>query len=564
MPLDQPNQSAADYFTQQNNMQGQFGGGYGGPDMPQAGNAQDMMMLMQRQSELGEQSAQADFGRAQKAAILQGSMADDDAARKFELDKKSMAALVAMKQKLLLQDQTLQLRLAGADDEEMDAIREELMQNDSELHDIGRKELEANFQVTGGRKDLQTKISNSYENILKLKNSKETLLKPVLDVFKSKNEGGQNQNIADVIDGMMKQPGGLKSQNNFLKGDAKNILGLNLLAKAAEYTGEIFSGNRTEDIGINEEFGMNSGTMAGIKDAALSYNNGSLQPLMSEFINGTKNDAAASEFASTVLTNVIVSGISNAALPSMDRAATSKSLSNLVNALMDWKGNSANKDPKELQKRIFPLLKEASMAMFGTEDNDAEVSEILDEALAQSSAEVPAYSRGVLSEGSTVLGPDGIRNAALAYSFSQAGRVRALLNAATTGQLSTTKELSRVISSLDESKKSQQITDEFGNVTTQRTYEAGAIERLMQEGGATNKILGNLQPDISKQKVSEEELVQLLNTLKSKKLENVQRGHQLDYQKLPNAVKRGRKKKQDLLDAMETKVESKQERRYGY
>ena len=113
MPFDQPNQSAADYFTQQNNMQGQFGGGYGGGyNMPEANNAQDMMMLMQRQSELGEQSAQADFGRAQKAAILQGSMADDDAARKFELDKKSMAALVAMKQKLA-QEPLVRERLKG-------------------------------------------------------------------------------------------------------------------------------------------------------------------------------------------------------------------------------------------------------------------------------------------------------------------------------------------------------------------------------------------------------------------------------------------------------------------
>lgn len=557
MPLQDPNAGAAQYFIQQELQNQNYGGGGGySPDMSQGNSPQDMMSIMQKQSDLQEQSATNEFDRARKASVLQGTMADDDANRKVEMDRKAMSMIMSMKQKLLIEDQNLQLKLAGADDDQMDLIREELMQNDTKLHELGRKELEANMQVAGGRKDLQAKISNSYEQIRQLRDSKQVLLEPVLGVLKLKNAEGRNQNVADVIDAMMKQPGGLESKNNFMKGKpAEYLSGANLLTHGIEYVGEIFSGNRTADLDIHEAFGMDSGTMPGILDAALSYNNGSLQPMMSEFINGKRNDSRANEFSSNLLTKLIVNGAANASLPNMDRNQSEQAVSTIVNALMDWKGNSANKDPKELQKRILPLLNQASMAMFGNEENASEVSEIIDEALSQASFEVPVHARGILKEGSTILDPEGVRNAALAHGLGQAGRVRALLGAATTGQLSTSKELERVISSLDKSKKSKQMVDEFGNVTEENTYEAGALERLMQEGGATNKILSNLQPDLTKQKGSEEDLVKLLNDLKSQKLETVQRGHQLDYKKLPDAQKRARQQKQALLDMMQAKAE---------
>ena len=551
-----PNAGIAEFYAQKNQGGGGYGGGGYSPDMPQEGNAQDMMAIMQKQSDLAEQSAQNNFQRMRQGSVIQGGMEDDAANRQLEMDRKAMGALMSMKQKLLIEDQNLQLKLAGADDDEMDAIREELMQNDTKLHEISRKELEANFQVAGTRKDLQAKLSNSYEHIRQLKDSKEVLLKPVLDVLKSKNAEGRNQNVSDVIDGMMKQPRGLKSQNNWMEGKPiESLTGIKALMHGVEYAGEIFSGNRTADLDIHEAFGMDSGTMPGIMDAALAYNNGSLQPMMSEFINGKGNPAYASEFSANLLTKLIVGGASNAAIPNMDRAQSEQAVSTLVNALIDWKGNAGNKDPKELQKRILPLLKQTSMAMFGTEDNDAEVSEIMDEALAQASSEVPIHARGILTEGSTVLDPDGIRNAALAYGLGQAGRIRSLLGAATSGQLSTSKELSRVISSLDKSKRSKQIVDEFGNVTEENTYEAGAIERLLQDGGASSKILGDLQPDLTKQKGAEEELVKLLNNYKSQKLDITQKGHQLDYKKLPDAQKRSRKQKQSLLDEMQSKAE---------
>jgi len=549
----QTNSDAAQFFAQQNlAAQQNQGGGYGGGGGGGGGDYDQMLQMMEEQFNQNQQDKAQEFERNNQAMGSQNRMQNSNVDKARERDRKAFGELLNQKQQLILRDQMLQIQLSQADSGSYDQIRQQLLENNQKRSDLDQLDVESNFEVAGASKEVQEGIANSYNTVNEHKIARDTLLKTAFDNVKETNEQGHNKGVANTVDSWNKTKGKFYSRAPL--GAIDDVMGG--LAQAGEWIYELGSGDNVSDAQITNEMGMYSGGKhRGIMDAALLFNNSALKTVMPEYYKDAPSQSVANELSSNLLTDIIMDGASTSGFAKLDKNAAEQAITKLVNASLGWSGNSANKDPQELQKQILPLLKQAAVAVFGDENNAPELADFLDEYLTQINTESSKYGSKVINAKSGV-DFESMKNAATSYALSQAGKIKNVLNAATSGQMMRDQDLTRLLEAVAKAKKSKMQYDENGNPTgTTDTYETDAISRLLNsQGGAIPKEFEQLKPGFAKVKGLEESNLKRQATSKKEKLRLANEKQNMDLRQLPQAQKAANAQKLALLQELLNKA----------
>lgn len=549
--ISQTNSDAAQFFGQQNlaAQQNRGGGGYGGGGDGES-NYDDMFRMMEQRFNQQQQASDQEFSQNTQAMGMQNRMQNSNVDKARERDRKAFAELLNQKQQLIIKDQMLQIQMSQADSSNYDQIRQQLLQNEQKKSELEQIEVESNFEVSGAQKEVQEGIANSYNTINEHKIARDTLLKTAFENIKEQNEQGNNKGVSNTLDSWNKTKGKFYSVSSL---PTRALTGI---GQAGEYLYELGSGDNVSDVDISETYGLYSGGKhAGIMDAALLFNNSTLKTVMPEYYNEAPSTNRANELTSNLVTDVIMDGVSTSGFSKLDKNTAQQAITNLINASLSWSSNSANKDPKELQKQIIPLLKQASVAVFGSEDNAPELADFLDEHLTQISAESSKYGSKVINENSGV-DSESIKNAATSYALGQASKIKNVLNAATAGQMMRTQDMTRLLEAVAKAKRSKMQYDEDGNPTGMTdTYETDAISRLLNsQGGAIPKEFEQLKPGFEKVKSLEESNLKRKAMTKKEKLRLAREKQNMDLTQLPQAQQAGNAQKLALLQELLNKA----------
>lgn len=550
--MQQTNSEAAQFFGQQNlaaqqNQGGGYGGGGGG-----GGNYDQMLQMMEEQFNQNQQDKTQEFERNNQAIGSQNRMQNSNVDKARERDRKAFGELLNQKQQLIIKDQMLQIQLAQSDSSSYDLIRQQLLENNQKRSDLDQLDVESVFEVAGAQKEVQEGIANSYNTVNEQKIARDVLLKTAFENIKGVNEQGNNRGVANTIDSWNKTKGKFYSRAPL--GALDDVMGG--ISQAGEWIYELGSGDNVSDTQITNETGIYSGGKhRGIMDAALLFNNSALKTVMPDYYKNAPSQSVANELSSNLLTDIIMDGAASSGFPKLDKTTATQAITKLVNASLSWSSNSANKDPQELQKQILPLLKEASVAVFGDENNAPELADFLDEHLTQILAESSKYGSKVINKNSGV-DFESIKNAATSYALSQAGKIKNVLNAATSGQMMRNQDMTRLIEAVARAKRSKMQYDENGNPTgITDTYETDAISRLLDsQGGAIPKEFEQLKPKFAKVKGLEESNLKRQATSKKEKLRLANEKQNMDLNLLPQAQKAANAQKMALLQELLNKA----------
>ena len=546
----QTNSEAAQFFGQQNlaaqqNQGGGYGGGGGG-----GGDYDQMLQMMEEQFNQNQQDKAQEFERNNQAMGSQNKMQNANVDKARERDRKAFGELLNQKQQLIIRDQMLQIQLSQADSSSYDLIRQQLLENNQKRSDLDQLDVESVFEVAGAQKEVQEGIANSYNTVNEQLIARDVMLKTARGNIKEVNEQGNNKGVFNTVDSWNKTKGKFFSVASL----PTRVMGG--IAGAGEYLYELASGDNVSDVDIAETYGAYSGGKhPGVMDAALLFNNSALKTVMPEYYKQEPSISKANELSSNLLTDIIMDGASTSGFPKLDKTTATQAITKLVNASLSWSSNSANKDPQELQKQILPLLKEAAVAVFGNENNAPELADFLDEYLTEIAAESSKYGSKVINAKSGV-DAASVQNASISYSLGQAGKIKSVLNAATSGQMMRGQDMTRLIEAVAKAKRSKMQYDEDGNPTgTTDTYETDAISRLLDsQGGAIPKEFEQLKSKFGKVKGLEESNVKRQATSKKEKLRLANEKQNMDLRQLPEAQKAANAQKMALLQELLNKA----------
>ena len=550
--MQQTNSEAAQFFGQQNlaaqqNQGGGYGGGGGG-----GGDYDQMLQMMEEQFNQNQQDKSQEFERNNQAIGSQNRMQNSNVDKARERDRKAFGELLNQKQQLIIRDQMLQIQLSQADSGSYDQIRQQLLENNQKRSDLDQLDVESVFEVAGAQKEVQEGIANSYNTVNEQKIARDVLLKTAFENIKDVDEKGNNKGVFNTVDSWNKTKGKFYSRAPL--GALDDTMGG--ISQGVDWLYELGSGDNVSDMQITNEIGIYSGGKhRGIMDAALLFNNSALKTVMPDYYKDAPSQSVANELSSNLLTDIIMDGASSSGFPKLDKTTATQAIEKLVNVSLSWSSNSANKDPQELQKQILPLLKQAAVAIFGNENNAPELADFLDEHLTQISAESSKYGSKVINAKSGV-DFESIKNAATSYALGQAGKIKNVLNAATSGQMMRGQDMTRLIEAVAKAKRSKMQYDENGNPTgTTDTYETDAISRLLDsQGGAIPKEFEQLKSKFGKVKGLEESNLKRQATSKKEKLRLANERQNMDLNQLPQAQKAANAQKMALLQELLNKA----------
>ena len=531
----------AQNLAAQQNRGGGYGGGGGGADYDQ------MLEMMETRFNQDRQINEQQFSQNTQAMGMQNRMQNSNADKARDRDRKAFGELLNQKQQLIIRDQMLQIQLSQADSSSYDLIRQQLLENNQKRDNLDQLDVESVFEAAGAQKEVQEGIANTYNTVNEQKIARDVLLKTAFGNIKEVNEQGNNKGVFNTVDSWNKTKGKFFSTPSL----GTRIIGG--VAEAGEYLYEIASGDNVSDMAISREY--SGGKHPGVLDAALLFNNSTLKTVMPEYYKQEPSISKANELSSNLLTDIIMDGASTSGFPRLDKITATQAITKLVNASLSWSSNSANKDPQELQKQILPLLKEASVAVFGHENNAPELADFLDEYLTQIAAESSKYGSKVINAESGV-DAESVQNASISYSLGQASKIKSVLNAATSGQMMRGQDMTLLLEAVARAKRSKMQYDENGNPTgTTDTYETDAISRLLDsQNGVIPKEFEQLKPGFAKVKRLEESNVKRQAISKKEKLRLANERQNMDLDQLPQAQKAANAQKMALLQELLNKA----------
>ena len=499
----QTNSEAAQFFGQQNlaaqqNQGGGYGGGGGG-----GGDYDQMLQMMEEQFNQNQQDKAQEFERNNQAMGSQNKMQNANVDKARERDRKAFGELLNQKQQLIIRDQMLQIQLSQADSSSYDLIRQQLLENNQKRSDLDQLDVESVFEVAGAQKEVQEGIANSYNTVNEQLIARDVMLKTARGNIKEVNEQGNNKGVFNTVDSWNKTKGKFFSVASL----PTRVMGG--IAGAGEYLYELASGDNVSDVDIAETYGAYSGGKhPGVMDAALLFNNSALKTVMPEYYKQEPSISKANELSSNLLTDIIMDGASTSGFPKLDKTTATQAITKLVNASLSWSSNSANK-----------------------------------------------YGSKVINAKSGV-DAASVQNASISYSLGQAGKIKSVLNAATSGQMMRGQDMTRLIEAVARAKRSKMQYDEDGNPTgTTDTYETDAISRLLDsQGGAIPKEFEQLKSKFGKVKGLEESNVKRQATSKKEKLRLANEKQNMDLRQLPEAQKAANAQKMALLQELLNKA----------
>jgi hypothetical protein len=210
-----------------------------------------------------------------------------------------------------------------------------------------------------------------------------------------------------------------------------------------------------------------------------------------EPFNKQANQYAARLLSSVVSDSLVSSGVnisSNTARQTLDNVMMQ--LMDLTRSTVPASGAAA----EEASARILPLLKNAAGEIFGPQEGANALPKLV-HAITDAMNEASPMAATYMSKLGPVIDTEAVQNASLAYSFSQAARLKNALAAVTTGKVATQEQIGLALGKLQTLKN----TGDWGAIDLEDKNIRAALSEL-SAGAGVGRLSDVLKEGIAREK----------------------------------------------------------------
>ena len=557
----QTNSDAAQFFGQQNlaAQQNRGGGGYGGTIND---NSSDLALLMKKYDLENNSSNQTSSQNMRENADA-SSLRIAEKRQMSEMDRETLQYVANLKQKYAMEESMLNMQMAQATDEQKMVLEQKLNEIDKKQFELSRADIKTNADLVAGNEQAQLSIANYRNSLQETLNAKNDRFKNVQSIFTSDFSKNHDANLMNTpgklgwkreagVTGSL-AAGLVKGVASLLPGDKVGDVDLTSYLRGADI--DLRTGENVKTTG-NLTGSNNAASAEGVA-AAMEWGgkiegNKSLYDILKPkgLINDYqhKNKAKADAFVSDYYTDIMTKGFT--ALQGVEGQIRPDQANAAIKKLNDFlmKSKSIDRTSSESviaqnKAELAPILKEVSMAIYGSPDHVPEIVDDMAEIFTVSSTQQAQHAQAIEAQLGEIT-PETLQQASLGYVKGNASSMKHVLLALSGGEL-TRKNLERVLGAVDLTKGAQgyevkQIEQLMSNKEYKKIFDANPgledmVRKNVQEKlGAVASIKSTSESRLELERQKEE-----LNTLEGPRLTREARKEQMRMvaERLKNAKK---------------------------
>lgn len=572
----QTNSDAAQFFGQQNLAAQQNrgnGGGYGDSNS----NSNDLALLMKKYDLENNASGQTSNQNMRENADA-SSLRISEKKQMSEMDKETMLYVANLKQKYSMEESMLNMQMAQATDDQKIVLQEKINEIDKKQFELNKADNKISAGLVPGDEKTQLGIANYRDTLKAQLDAKNDRFKNVQSVFTNdfiKNNDANLLNtpgklgwkreagvVGSIAAGFSKGvasifPGdkiGDIDLTSYLRGPdidhnaAPNLTGFAL----GEGTGELTGGNNAASA---------NGVAAAMEWGGKIEGNKSLYDVLKPtgLINDhqhkgkDKADAFVSDYYTDIMTKgfTALQGVEGQIRP--DQANVSlKKLNDFLIKAKSIDRNSNESVIAQNKAELAPILKEISLAVYGSVDHVPEIVDDINEIFTVASTQQAQHAQAIEAQLGEIT-PETLQQASLGYVKSNASSMKHVLLALSGGEL-TRKNLERVLGAVDLTKNNgkyevKQIEQLMGNKEYQKIFDANpGLEEMVRKNleeklAAVASIKGNSDSRLELERQKEE-----INTIEGPKATRAARADQIKKVSDILESSKGKKNSKTMLD----------------
>lgn len=557
--IDQTNADVAQFFGAQNlAAQQNRGGGYGGTVNNDSSG--DLALLMKKYDLENNSSNQTSSQNMRENADA-SSLRIAEKKQMSDMDRETLQYVANLKQKYAMEESMLNMQMAQATDEQKMVLEQKLNEIDKKQFQLSQADIKTNADLVAGNEQAQLSIANYRNSLQETLNAKNDRFKNVQSIFTSDFSKNHDANL-------MNTPGKLGWKRE------AGVLG-SLSAGLVKGASSIFPGDKIGDVDLTSYLrgadidlrrgenvtttgdltGSNNAASAESVAAAMEWGgkiegNKSLYDVLKPtgLINDYqhKSKAKADAFVSDYYTDIMTKGFT--ALQGVEGQIRPDQANAAIKKLNDFlmKSKSIDRTSSEAiiaqnKAELAPILKEVSMAIYGSPDHVPEIVDDMAEIFTVSSTQQAQHAQAIEAQLGEIT-PETLQQASLGYVKGNASSMKHVLLALSGGEL-TRKNLERVLGAVDLTKGAEgyevkQIEQLMGNKEYKKIFDANpGLEEMVRKNvqeklSAVASIKGTSDTRLELERQKEE-----LNTLEGPRLTREARKEQMKMvaERLKNA-----------------------------
>lgn len=547
--IDQTNANAAQFFGAQNlaAQQNRGGGGYGGTFND---SSSDLALLMKKYDLENNSSNQTSSQNMRENADA-SSLRIAEKKQMSEIDRETLQYVANLKQKYAMEESMLNMQMAQATDEQKMVLEQKLNEIDKKQFELSRADIKTNADLVAGNEQAQLSIANYRNSLQETLNAKNDRFKNVQSIFTGDFSKNHDANLMNTP-GKLGWKRELGVTGSLSAGIVKGVSSLFPGDKIADTDLTSYLRGPDIDIRTGENFkttgdltGGNNAASAESVAAAMEWGgklegNKSLYDILKPtgLINDHqhKNKAKADAFVSDYYTDIMTKGFT--ALQGVEGQIRPDQANAAIKKLNDFlmKSKSIDRTSSEAiiaqnKAELAPILKEVSMAIYGSPDHVPEIVDDMAEIFTVSSTQQAQHAQAIEAQLGEIT-PETLQQASLGYVKGNASSMKHVLLALSGGEL-TRKNLERVLGAVDLTKGAEgyevkQIEQLMSNKEYKKIFDANpGLEEMVRKNvqeklSAVASIKGTSDTRLELERQKEE-----LNTLEGPRLTREARKEQM-------------------------------------
>lgn len=576
--IQQTNADAAQFFGAQNlAAQQNRGGGYGGTVNNDSSG--DLALLMKKYDLENNSSGQTSTRNMRENADA-SSLRIDEKRQMSEMDRQTLQYVANMKQKYAMEESMLNMQMAQATDEEKMVLEQKLNEIDKKQFELSQADNKTSADLVAGNEEAQLKIANYRDSLKTQLDAKNDRFKNVQGIFTTDFVKNHDSNLINTPGKLGYVKGGgvagaagswiANTTASFFPGDKIEHMNLRSYARGPDRVGSIgtalqkdANGNYvdTRNFSTTNNAASAEGIAAAMEWGGKIEGNKSLYDVLknenilddSQHKNKAKADAFVSDYYTDMMTKgfTAMQGVEGQIRPDQANVAIKK----LNDFLMKSKSvdrNSSETIIAQNKAELAPILKEVSMAVYGSPDHVPEIVDDMAEIFTVSSTQQAQHAQAIEAQLGQIT-PETLQQASLGYVKSNASSMKHVLLALSGGEL-TRKNLERIVGAVDLTKGAQgyevkQLEQLMSNTEYKKIFDANpGLEEMVRKNvqeklGAVAKLKGTSDTRLELGRQKEE-----LNTIEGPKASRAAREKQMKMLAEKLAASKGKKKFKTMLD----------------
>ena len=568
--IQQTNADAAQFFGAQNlAAQQNRGGGYGGT--VNNDNSGDLALLMKKY-DLENNSSGQNSTRNMRENADASSLRIDEKRQMSEMDRQTLQYVANMKQKYAMEESMLNMQMAQATDEQKMVLEQKLNEIDKKQFELSQADNKTSADLVAGNEEAQLKIANYRDSLKSQLDAKNDRFKNVQGIFTTDFIKNHDSNLINTPGKLgWKREGGvfgsagagvIKGVSSLFPGDNIADTDLTSYLRGADIdirTGENFT--TTGDLTGQNNAASNEGIAAAMEWGGKIQGNKSLYDILKPtgLINDHqhKSKAKADAFVSDYYTDMMTKGFT--AMQGVEGQIRPDQANVAIKKLNDFliKSKSIDRTSSETtiaqnKAELAPILKEVSMAVYGSADHVPEIVDDMGEIFTVASTQQAQHAQFIESQNGEI-NPETLQQASLGYVKGNASSMKHVLTALTGGEL-TRKNLERIVGAVDLTKGAQgyevkQLEQLMSNTEYKKIFDENpGLEEMVRKNvqeklGAVAKLKGTSDTRLELGRQKDE-----LNTIEGPKASRAAREQQIKMVAEKLAASKGQKKFKTMLD----------------